>query len=162
MAGQRVGAMRTATVVSTRGMRFVGGVISGGLVRRCGHVARLATSFIVFLASLWLQWGAGTAFLLGLLVASVLGLVGGRWSVAAGLVCLACSPILLIGAQHAWLQRSMLVNYYISSTGIDNLKSAADTLTMWAYYFLGIGLVGLIRSYVVQHRKSGSVSNRTS
>lgn len=123
---------------------------------------QLAATLIVFCAALGLQWELGAAFLLGLLAASVLGLLDGRWSVAAGLVCLACSPILLVGAQHAWLQRSMLVNYYVSTIGIDNLKNVADTLTMWAYYFLGIGLVGLIRSYVVQHRKSGSVSNRTS
>ncbi len=162
MADQRI-IERQVAEVFPRVWRSVNGTLRRAITGEGTHhrtlVAQVAATLIVALITL--RWGEGAAILLALLAASVSGLVDGRLSVALGLLCLACGPILLIGAQHTWLQQSTLVNYYISSAGINSLRSAAATLTTWAYYLLAIGLIGLIRSYVAQGRKTESVRDRT-
>lgn len=120
-----------------------------------GHprlLMKCAVLAIVVLAAFLLGWGGEAGLLLGVLAASVSGLIDGRLSVAVGLLLVACCPILLMADQNAWLQQSSLVNYYVSSAGVYTLRNAADEVAVWAYYFLAIGVVALIARYVVQAR----------
>src|SRR5437764_8666687 len=76
-----------------------------GLVVNRNSLVKLAITAAVVICAL-LRWDAGASFFLGLLAASVSGLLDGRVSVAAGLACLACCPLLLLAEQYAWLQQS--------------------------------------------------------
>ena len=93
---------------------------------------------------------------LGLLTASLTGLIDGRFSVAAGLLAIACCPLLLIADHEAWLQRSTLVNYYVANLGLYNLSAAADQMAIWAFYFLCIGVAALIAQAVVRERRGAA------
>jgi hypothetical protein len=92
--------------------------------------------------------------LLGLLLASLVGLVDGRVSVVAGLVCIAACPILLIAERQAWLQQSVMVQYYACTMGLCTLKDVADTVAIWAYYFLCIGVVTQIAQLVLAKKRA--------
>lgn len=114
------------------------------------HLIQLAITGMTVLMAILFRASIGTALMLGLLAASASGFVDGRVFVIVGVLCLAGWPVLMIGEQNAWLQQSPLVNYYVSSMGLYSLRVAADTLTTWAFYFLGIGLIGRIIGYVRQ------------
>jgi hypothetical protein len=92
--------------------------------------------------------------LLGLLVASLLGLVDGRVSVVFGLVCIALCPILLIAERQAWLQQSVVVQYYACAMGLCTLKDAAEPVAVWAYYFLCIGVITQIAQLVLGKKRA--------
>lgn len=113
--------------------------------RRC--LVRFGLVIAVVAVSL-LRWDGGAAFFLGLLAASIVGLVDGRVSVAAGLCALALCPLLLIANREAWLQVSTVVNYYLSTIGFYDPGSAADTVAIWAYYLLCIGVTAQIVRHV--------------
>ncbi len=137
-------------------------VVPGGFVMRdllvgMGDVLRgrwpflgkiLTTAIVVLIALL--HWDAGAAFFLTLLTASLVGLVNRRVSVALGLFSLAGCPLLLIADREAWLQRSSIVNYYAANVGLYNAAVAADTLAVWAYYFLCIGVAAQIVHYLIR------------
>jgi hypothetical protein len=124
----------------------------GAIGNRKRLLLALAATVLVSLAALLVQWGVQAGLLLGLLSASVTGLIDDRLSVAAGLVCLACCPILLIADQNLWLYRSSLVTYYAANVGIYNLTNAADEIAVWAYYFLCIGVAAQIVRCVAQRK----------
>lgn len=156
MAHENVEAQPTTHARGSR--RFT----PGGLIASLSHamaarrwlVLKIMLAAAVIVAALVLFHGSvGAAFLLGLFVASVTQLVDGRLSIVLGLVCLACSPILPIAEQHAWLQRSTLVNYYAANLGLYSLKGAADTVASWAYYFLCVGVAAQIVRYVGRERR---------
>lgn len=114
---------------------------------RARGVGLVASAFVVGVALL-LNWGTGSAILLGLLAASVSGLLDRRVLIAAGLSSLACCTILLVAEQHAWLERSPLVNYYAANFGIYSLTNAVNALTLWAFFLFGSGLVTYIARQV--------------
>jgi hypothetical protein len=122
-------------------------------MRRWGRpVVKLVVVVVVMSVAL-LHWDGGAAFFLGLLAASVIGLIDGRLSIAVGLLAIAACPLLLIANREAWLQQSTLVNYYLSNAGLYNTGVAADVVAVWAYYFLCIGVVTqIVRSIVVRKR----------
>lgn len=99
-----------------------------------------------------LMGGGGLATLLVILGASILGLVDVRVSIAVGLLCLASYPVLVVADHYAWLQQSSLVNYFAANIGIYSLKSTIDAMMTLAFYFLGIGLLGLITRYIVRRQ----------
>ena len=143
-----------------------GAVIPRGLLTR-GHavwvrdvltVRRVAIKIsvtVVVALFVLLRWDAGAAFFLALLTASVTGLVDRRVSVSLGLFSLASCPLLSVADREAWLQRSSLVNYYAASAGLYDAKVAADTVVVWAYYFLCIGVIAHIMSYVIVRKRRG-------
>ena len=112
----------------------------------------VALTVAVVLVAFW-HWGAGAALFLGLLASSVVGLVDGRVSVVAGLLGIAACPLLLIADQQAWLQRSTLVNYYAAGAGLVTLNGTADTMAIWAYYFLCIAVLAQIVRYVAREKR---------
>ena len=103
-----------------------------------------------------IRWDVGAAFFLALLAASVMGLLDGRISITLGLLSLAVCPLLLIADHGAWLQRSSLVNYYAANAGLYSTKTAADTVVVWAYYFLCIGVVAKVVHYYIAEKGHGS------
>lgn len=124
-----------------------------GMAARRWLLIKIALAAAFVFAALALSHGSvGAAFLLGLFIASITHLVDARLSIVLGLVCLACSPILPIAEQNAWLQRSTLVNYYAANLGLYSLKGAADTVASWAYYFLCIGVAAQIVRYAGRER----------
>lgn len=131
----------------------VGKRLHPALPRRSWRVIKIAVSSIAFILSLgWFHWSVGIALLLSLLVATSIGLLDGRLSIALGLLCLVCCPLLLFAEQQAWLQQSTLVAYYAANLGLLSLSGAADQLAVWAYYLLCIGVFALI----VQRMKGGN------
>src|SRR5437016_2317575 len=107
--------------------------IGWNVVRLRRSLIKSVVTAIVVIVALR-AWDGGAAFYLGLLAASITGLIDGRLSVAAGLVCIAACPILQIAEPHAWLQQSNSVNYYAANLGLYSLTYAADTVAVWAYY----------------------------
>lgn len=107
----------------------------------------------VVLTALLAHWGVGAALLLGLLIASVSGFIDSRLSLMLGVLCIACCPLVIIARQGAWLSQSVLVGYYAANAGLYTLIGVPDTLTRWAFYLLGIGLLGQIMRYVVRRRE---------
>lgn len=123
-----------------------------------GPFPKLIITFIVVLAVL-LSWGVGAAILLGLLAASVIGLADSRLSLAIGIACIACCPLVIIAEQGTWLQQSPFVNYYISIIGLDSFANSVDTLTTWAFYFISIGLIARIVHYAIRDKASDKSRN---
>ncbi len=123
--------------------------------RRIAALARVAATLVVLLvAALRLHLDPPSTVLLGLLAASLLGLVDGRVSVVAGLVCIAACPILLIAERQAWLQQSLMVQYYACTMGLCTLKDAADTVAIWAYYLLCIGVITQIAQLALGKKRA--------
>jgi hypothetical protein len=92
-------------------------------MRRWGRpVVKLVVVVVVMSVAL-LHWDGGAAFFLGLLAASVIGLIDGRLSIAVGLLAIAACPLLLIANREAWLQQSTLVNYYLPMRACTTLVS---------------------------------------
>ncbi len=148
--GACYGGTRGLMAVSLEGLR--------GNWKRLGKILfTLALAIAVLI-----HWDPGAMFYVGLLAASVTGLIDGRVSVAAGLLCIVCCPLLLIVDQEAWLQQSSLVNYYAANTGLYDLSNAADTMAIWAFYFLSIGVVALTVQYVVRERRSATRTAKVS
>ena len=116
------------------------------------RVVPVALTLAVALVAFW-HWGAQAALFLGLLASSVCGLIDGRVSVVVGLLGIAACPLLLIADQQAWLQRSTLVNYYAAGAGLVTLNGAADTMAIWAYYFLCIAVTAQIVRYVAREKR---------
>ena len=116
------------------------------------RVVTVALTLAVALVAFW-HWDAQAAFFLGLLASSVCGLIDGRVSVVAGLLGIAACPLLLVADQHAWLQRSTLVNYYAAGTGLITLSAAADQMAIWAYYFLCIAVLAQIVRYAAREKR---------
>jgi hypothetical protein len=128
-------------------------IIAGqGVIGEYKRVVRVVLTVAVVLVAFW-YWGAQAAFYLGLLASSVFGLIDGRVSVVAGLLGIAACPLLLIADQQAWLQRSTLVNYYAAGAGLVTLNGTADTMAIWAYYFLCIAVLAQIVRYVARERR---------
>lgn len=84
-----------------------------------------------------------------MLAASVCSLVDPRVSIAIGLLCLALYPVAALAERNAWLQQSPVVGYYAATVGLYSAKGIIDALTSWAFYFLGIGLVGRLARYMI-------------
>jgi hypothetical protein len=124
------------------------------------RVAMAALTLAVVLVAFW-HWGAQAAIFLGLLAASVCGLLDGRVSVVAGLLGIAACPLLLIADQQAWLQRSTLVNYYAAGAGLVTLNGAADQMAIWAYYFLCIAVLAQIVRYAAREKRRDSEREAT-
>lgn len=138
--GDRVSAPRLVIAALGRG-RLIGALLSVAVV----------------LIVLSLKWGGGAAFLLGLLTASVFGVVDGRVSVTAGILCVACCPLGLIAQDGAWLQQSSLVNYYAASVGIYSFQNVTSTVITWAFYLLCIGTMGRIVQYVAARTRGDNL-----
>lgn len=111
----------------------------------------------VILIALLAHWGLGAVVLLGLLAASVAGFVDSRASVALGLLCIACCPLVIVAQQGAWLAQSVLVGYYAASVGLYTLSGAPNTLTLWAFSLIGIGLAGQVIRYVARQKERHGV-----
>lgn len=110
----------------------------------------IITALVVF-AVLILGSGTEAAFLLGLLVASALGVVDRRWSVVAGISCLCCCLLLLLYDKTTWLHQSLLVNYLtvrIFGTGIYTTSDSVNMFATLAYYFFIIGVTAHIFSLI--------------
>ncbi len=131
-----------------------------GFISSNTWIGKLALTVVVALVAA-LHWDVGATLFLGLLSASVVGLLDGRVSVALGLIGLACCPLLLVADQQAWLQRSSLVNYYAADLGLYDLSTATDQMAIWAFYFLCIGVVALIAQYVVRERQDSRSKKRS-
>jgi len=116
--------------------------------------ARLLVTVAVVIVA-WRHWDTGAAFFLGMLAASVVGLIDARISVVLGLLALALCPLLLVAEHAAWLQRSPLVDYYLANSGIVSLNGAMETVVLWAYYLLCIGAAAHIVSYLARDRNIG-------
>ncbi len=129
---------------------------SRGVIRHRGQILKLLVTILVVLAVLMAHWGAGAAVMLGLLAASATTLVDGRFSFGIALLCLASWPLLGLADRQGWLQLSPLVNYYVANAGLYTLKSAPDTVAMWAFYFLCIGLTGRTIQYVLRDKRYDS------
>lgn len=115
-----------------------------GVVRRN---SKLIVTALVILVALALGLGAQAAFLLGLLVASVMGVIGWRWSVLAGIICLAGCLLLLLYDRATWLQQSPLVDYFLVNmfgVGIYTTSNTVNATAIAAYYFLAIGVIAYI------------------
>ncbi len=125
--------------------------------RRTGLVwaKLLVTGAVVVVA--WRHWDTGAAFFLGMLAASVIGLVDARISVVFGLLALALCPLLLVAEHAAWVQRSPLVDYYLANSGIVSLNGAVESVVVWAYYLLCIGTAAHIMSYLT---RDGDIGRR--
>lgn len=106
----------------------------------------------VVLIALIAHWGLGAIVLLGLLAASGAGFIDSRVSVVLGLLCLACCPLVIVAQQGAWLAQSVLVGYYAASVGLYTLSGAPNTLTLWAFSLIGIGLAGQVIRYVARQK----------
>jgi len=114
------------------------------------RLIKVVIGLVVFCVALALGAAAAVAFLLGLVVVLVSGALDGRWCVAAGLICLACCPAILLFNKTTWLQQSPLVNYYVIQVFGSSFDADAivETLALWAYYLLGIGvLTQIVRHY---------------
>jgi hypothetical protein len=125
-----------------------------GLLAHRGRVAGVLITSAVTCAA-FARWDAGAAFFLGLLAASVTGLIDGRVSVLAGLLGIALCPFLVLAQQESWLQQSSLVNYYAASAGLFTLDYAADQVAVWAYYFLCIGVAAQAAQYTIRGARRG-------
>jgi hypothetical protein len=90
---------------------------------------------------------------LGLLVASLLGLIESRVSIVAGLVCIAVCPVLLIAERQAWLQQSVMVQYYACRLGVCTLHGATDIVAIWAYTLMCIGVVTRIAELALGRKR---------
>jgi hypothetical protein len=150
----RRGAITPSGLSVRHWVMCVGSVFS---IRRRLLIKVVATVAVAFVALL--RFDGGAAFFLTLLTASVTGLVDRRVSVALGLVSLASCPLLLIADREAWLQRSTLVNYYATNVGLYNASVAADTMAVWAYYFLSIGVVAQVARGIVTRKRHESGRN---
>jgi len=120
------------------------------------HWRKLLTQLVVVLAVVAValaRWDGGAAFFLGLLAASLVGLVDGRVSIGMGLLAVAACPLLLIANREAWLQQSTFVNYYFANVGLYDAGVAADLVAVWAYYLLCIGVVAQIVRYFVTGKR---------
>ncbi len=121
--------------------------------RRWRKLAVKLVIVLVIVIGALLRWDGGAAFFLGLLATSIIGLIDGRISIAVGLLAIAICPLLLIANRDSWLQQSTIVNYYLSNAGLYNTGVAADTVAIWAYYFLCIGVAAqIVRSFVTRKR----------
>lgn len=157
--GGQEGQATTRDSDATRSAPHIGHVrrpaaIAGiALQRRGKRTAQASVIVVAVLVALFAPWGAGAAILLGLLAASASGLVDSRVSIALGLLCIACCPLAIVGQQYGWLSQSVLVGYYAANVGLYTLSGAVGTLTTWAFYFMGIGLIGQIVRYVARQRE---------
>src|SRR5436190_8006626 len=148
-AAAREAGCRRRFIDEVRRLAVLAGLEVSGDRKRVATVAlTLAVALVAFR-----HWGAQAAFFLALLVSSVCGLIDGRVSVVAGLLGIAACPLLLIADQQAWLQRSTLVNYYAAGAGLVTLNGAADTMAIWAYYFLCIAVLAQIVRYVARETR---------
>lgn len=120
------------------------------------YAAYLIKGAVVILAALlaiFLHWGAGVAFMLALLAIAAFSPTVSCLSVWAALLTFAICPLLIVAFQHAWLQQSPLVNYYAANLGLYTLNNAVETITPWAFYLLGIGLIGRTVSYARNEKR---------
>ncbi len=134
------------------------------LMRQWGKLLVQFSITLAIVVVAFIHWDGGAAFFLGLLVASVIGLVDGRVSIVLGLLSIAACPLLLIANREAWLQQSTLVNYYFANAGLYDAGVAANAMAVWAYYFLCIGLAAQIVQYFMagKRREHENKKNTTS